>query len=170
MTYLFYAICGFGLILLETVIFPLTPFFSGSYDLMVPFVVYIGLNRPLAEGFTVVAACGLLVDNLSGGPFGLYLFTYLWLLAGLIWTQQFFRLTNPLVLPLVVALGVLLELGVVFGTLSVAARSPAPLTVALTSVAGQLAWALITGPLLVLFFDRLHAALQRTPDIPAEEL
>ena len=170
MTYLFYVICGFVLILLETTIFPLLPFLRGSYDLMVPFVIYLGLYRPLAEGLPVAAVCGLLVDNLSGGPFGLYLFTYIWLLIGLRWTLQFFRLANPLVLPLVVVLGAIFEVVVVFGTLAVAARSLAPLTVALSRVAGQLLWALITGPLLVLIFDHLHTTVMRTPETPAEEL
>jgi rod shape-determining protein MreD len=170
MTALFYAICGLVLILLETTILPLVTFLSGSYDLLVPFVVYLGLYRPVGEGLPVVAACGLLVDNLSGGPFGLYLFTYLWLLVGLRWSLQVFRLTNPLVLPLVVMAGVLLEIIVVFGTQAVAARSAVALTDALPRVAGQLFWALVTGPLLVLAFDRFHGLLQSAPEVPAEDL
>jgi rod shape-determining protein MreD len=46
-------------------------------DLMILFVIYVGLSFPLLSGAFLVALCGLLYDTFSGSPWGLFLFIYL---------------------------------------------------------------------------------------------
>ncbi len=54
-------------------------FFPPSWkpDLMILFVIYVGLSFPLYSGAFLVAFCGFLYDTFSGSPWGLFLFVYL---------------------------------------------------------------------------------------------
>ena len=126
------------------------------YDLLIPFVVYVGLFRPLKEGLTVVIVLGLLVDGLSSGPFGLFLTTYLWLFAGVKWVVTFLHAHSKVILPFVVALGVLLEnavfLGVV-GLLMPGAQFPLDTH---KTVLVQFTLAVFTGPVCLLLIEAGH--------------
>jgi rod shape-determining protein MreD len=46
-------------------------------DLMILFVIYVGLSFPLYAGALLVAFCGFFYDTFSGSPWGLFLFVYL---------------------------------------------------------------------------------------------
>lgn len=54
-------------------------FFPPSWkpDLMILFVIYLGLSFPLYSGAFLVAFCGFFYDTFSGSPWGLFLFVYL---------------------------------------------------------------------------------------------
>jgi rod shape-determining protein MreD len=97
------------------------------------------------------------MDTLSGGPFGLYLTTYLWLFVGVRWMTSFFDVNDSVLLLFVVALGVLLQ-NLIF-IAAIIMFSPLALSFSLTvnTVAVQLLWAIFTGPILLLFFNYSHA-------------
>ena len=58
------------------------------YDLLVPFVIYLGAYRPPKEAVPVLILAGLAMDGISGGVFGVYLTVYLWLYVGVRWAIQ----------------------------------------------------------------------------------
>ena len=63
MNYCFYiAVCLF-LIILQTTLLPFIPFLENVYDLLIAFVIYLGLYRPIREGLILVFLLGFLVDN-----------------------------------------------------------------------------------------------------------
>ena len=64
MTYGFYFCVCFGFILLQTTIFPLLPPFGRFFDLIIPFVVYLGLKRPGKENLPIIIILGVIADNL----------------------------------------------------------------------------------------------------------
>jgi rod shape-determining protein MreD len=68
---------GFFITIVQTTI--TSWFFPPSWkpDLMILFVIYLGLFFPLFSGAFLVALCGFLTDTFSGSPWGLYLFVYL---------------------------------------------------------------------------------------------
>ena len=59
MNYGYYLIISLALIILDTALVPTVPFSAMFYDLMIHFVVYIGLFRPLKEGLAVVFVLGI---------------------------------------------------------------------------------------------------------------
>ena len=68
MTYGYYFIVCFIFILLQTTIFPILPLFGGFFNLLIPFIVYLGLNRPGKENLPIIIILGVIADNLSGTP------------------------------------------------------------------------------------------------------
>ena len=139
MNYCFYVgVCLF-LILLQTTILPFIPLLQSIYDLLIPFVIYLGLYRPIREGLIFVFILGFLMDNLSGSPIGLYLATYCWLFIGVKWITTLFQVRNRILISLVVA------------SFAIAPDMRLPGN-AIQTVFIQLLWALVTGPFMLMIF------------------
>jgi len=156
-TFIYILIC-LGCIVIQTTLFPLVDWLSGFYDLLIPFVVYLGLFRPLKEGLTVVFCLGIAMDTLSGGAFGIYSTTYLWLYGVIAWMIGFLHFKNTLLLPFIVFVGVLLE-NLVFLVAVKLGNPDATLPPGLgRTVMVQLLWALFTGPILLLLIREIHSS------------
>lgn len=156
MNYGFYIIISLTLIIMDTALLPSMPFSTMFYDLLIPFVVYLGLFRPLKESVAVVFVLGMVVDGLSSGPFGLFLTTYIWLFFGVKWIVTFLHAHSTLILPFVVALGVLFENAVflaVVGILMPTAQFPLDTH---KTVLVQFVLAVFTGPVLLLLIEGGH--------------
>ena len=93
--------------------------FDRFYDLLFPFIVFLSLFRPLRESIPVVLFFGIAMDTLSGGPFGLYLTTYLWLFVGVKWMTTFLDVSDSILLLFVVTSGVLLQNLIFIATISI---------------------------------------------------
>lgn len=150
MTYLLYIFICLGFIVIQTTLFPLFAWLGDFYDLLIPFVVYLGLFRPIKEGLPVVFLLGLTMDTLSGGAFGIYSTTYLWLYAAIAWLIGFLHFKNNLLLPLVVVIGVFLENLVFLATVKLSSPDATLPMGIFKTVSVQLLWALFTGPLVLL--------------------
>jgi cell shape-determining protein MreD len=153
MTYFFYICVCLCLIIFQTAIMPSLPLLGSFYDLLCPFVIYLGLFRPARESIPVILIIGVIMDSILGGAFGLYVTTYVWLFIGVKWMISYLHLGNNVLLALVVAAGVLLENFIFIGTMAVIApeaRLPANAT---SIVGGQVLWAIFTGPLVLMAFD-----------------
>ena len=156
MTALIYFFICLGFIILQTTLFPLVAWLDGFYDLLIPFVIYLGLFRPLKEGLPVVFFVGLTMDTLSGGAFGMYSTTYFWLYGAIAWLIGFLHFKNNLLLPFVVVVGVFLENMVFLGTIKLGHPAGALPGGIFRTVSVQLLWALFTGPLLLLLIRAVH--------------
>jgi len=156
MTYFFY-ICTFVLLLIfQTTIMPCFLLFDRFYDLLAPFVIYLGLFRSTRESIPIIIVFGFIMDNLSGGPLGLYLTTYLWLFAGVKWVITILQVRDNVLLPFVVAAGVLLENIIFMGAITMFESGSRFSQADLGTVAVQVVWALVTGPIFLILFNRLH--------------
>jgi rod shape-determining protein MreD len=113
----FYIIICLFFIVLQTSIIPYLPFSGIFYDILVPFVIHTGL-RPIRESLPVVLLGGIAMDQLSGTPFGLYLFTYIWLFILVKWLATFLDVNNIFLMPVIVGAGVLLENLIFSGTVA----------------------------------------------------
>ena len=156
MTYFFY-ICTFVLLLIfKTTVMPYFLLFDRFYDLLAPFVIYLGLFRSVRESIPIIIIFGFIMDNLSGGPLGLYLTTYLWLFAGVKWIITILRVRNNVLLAFVVAAGVLLENIIFMGAITMFESGSRFSQADFSTVAVQVLWALVTGPIFLIFFKYLH--------------
>jgi rod shape-determining protein MreD len=173
MTYCYDIGVSLFLVILQTTIFPYVLTSGKFYDLLIPFVLYLAVSRPSRVSFPLVAFVAFLMDNMSGGPFGLYLTTYLWFFIGIRLLINILRLGNYLIIALMTMLGVLLENLVFVGTLLLFGDDfDFPMTVA-GRTASQLAWAAMTGPFFLAAFRKTYAALEkafgRGPHRPEEQ-
>jgi cell shape-determining protein MreD len=160
MSYLFnISICVF-LVIVQTAVVPVLPLLDRFYDLMIPFVVYLGLSRPVRESLPFVFLLGFIMDNLSGSPVGLYLTTYFWLFLGVKGITKLLQVANRLfIIMLIVAAGVLIENMIFWGTLSILGPDRQIADETAKSVAVQVLWAVWTGPIFLLIFRNIQHRL-----------
>lgn len=160
MTYFFYICVSICLVIFQTTVIPCLPLFDRFYDLLIPFIVYLGLFRPVRESLPVIFFLGFIMDNLSGGPFGLYATIYFWLFIGVRWSIKFLHTGNTVFL-LFIASGVLIENFIVIGATSIlkpGLRLPAA---GISTVAVQVLLAICTGLFLLMFFNYTHKKLNK---------
>lgn len=131
------------------------------FDLLAPFVVYLGVHRPPREAIPVLVLCGLAMDGLSGGVFGVHLSAYLWMYMGVRWAIQFLHVGNVILLPLLVTAGVAFESLMVAFSAVVLASSAWPVESLFSVVSGQILWGAVIGPLLMLVFVRGQKSVDR---------
>jgi cell shape-determining protein MreD len=154
------AVCLF-LVVFETTVMADLPILEGFFDLLVTFVVYLGLYRPVKESIPVIVCLGFVMDSLSAAPFGLYLTGYVWIFVGIKWLMRYLQVrTSALVLfvvPLAVAIQTILSLAAI-GLQPHGSIETQPV---MNQVGGHLLWALLTGPLFLMFYEAFHDRLEK---------
>jgi rod shape-determining protein MreD len=156
MRYFSYIGIGLALIICQTSLLPRLPFIGVFFDLLLPLVIFLAAFRPLHESLPFTLFFGLLMDNLSGGPFGLYLSAYLWLSIGVRLAATVIRADNPFLLILMLMVCVLLQNALFIAVAAVFTAAPAPLEEALRGVSEQIGWVLLAGPFLVALMRRAN--------------
>ncbi|CAB1079994.1 hypothetical protein D1AOALGA4SA_7690 [Olavius algarvensis Delta 1 endosymbiont] len=151
MTYFFNISASLFLVILQTTVLPYLPLLDSFYDLLIPFIVFLGLYRPIRESLPFVFFLGIIMDNLSGSPFGLYLTAYFWLFIGVKGVTKLLQVANRLIImTLIVAVGVLIENLIFLGTLTILGPDKQMAGDAAKTVAIQVLWAFWTGPILLI--------------------
>ncbi len=157
MSYIFNISACLFLVILQTTVMPYMPLLDKVYDLLIPFIVYLGLFRPVRESLPFVIFLGFIMDNLSGGPFGLYLTTYFWLYVGVKGITMFIQVGSRLIIiTLVIAIGVLFENLILLSSFAFLDTKQQFAGNVMETVAGQVLWALLTGSLFLLIFRNMH--------------
>jgi len=156
MRYCFYIITLLFLIIVQTVILPCFSLFNQFYDLMIPFIIFFGMFRPVRECAAFVILAGLVMDSLSGGYFGLYISIYAWLFFIVKWAVKFLQLQHGAILPLALTTGVLMENFILFVAITMSASSDNTVFSDLSVFVAQLVWAVFTGPFLIIGLNRIY--------------
>ena len=156
MIYCFHVGICLCLVLIQTTVMPYFHLFDKFYDLFTPFVIYLGLFQSLRQSIPVILFFGFVMDSLSGGPFGIFLTTYFWLFIGVRWMITFLHVGDNLLLPFVVATGVLLQNCIFMGTIAMSKPGTQSLSEAISMVTVQVLWAIFTGPIFLIFFYYSH--------------
>ena len=156
MTYCFHVGICLCLVLFQTTVMPYFHLFDRFYDLLAPFVIYLSLFQSLRQSIPVILFFGFLMDSLSGGPFGLYLTTYIWLFIGVKWIITFLHVGDSFLLPFIVAAGVLLQNCIFIGTIAISEPGTQSLSATISMVTVQVLWAIFTGPIFLMVFNYSH--------------
>ena len=160
MSYFFNISACLCLVILQTSVMPSLPLLDSFYDLLIPFIVYLGLYRPVRESLPFVFFLGFIMDNLSGSPSGLYLTAYFWLYAGVLGLTKLVQVGNRLfIITLIMAAGVLIENLVFLGTLTILGPDQKLADNATKTVTIQVLWAAWTGPIFLLLVRNMQNRL-----------
>lgn len=149
------------LIVIQTTVMPHVPMFGRFYDLLLPLVIYLSIFRPVREGAVIVLVFGFLMDNISGGPFGLYLTAYIWLFIGVRWAITFLHVGDSFLLPFVVAVGVLIENLIFIGARAMLEQNLQVSQTIVNTIAVQVMWAIFTGPFFLLLLNYVQRRWDR---------
>ncbi|WP_300667547.1 hypothetical protein [Desulfoluna sp.] len=142
-----YILASILLILVQTAFLPQIPV-RAPFDLMVVQVVYTALALPRLKGCGVILVTGVLVDGLSGSPFGFYLTSYFWLFFSLQIAIQVLHVYSRVLIYVAVLVGILLENLVALLALSVSGVNAATMVWAVEQGVEQLLWGALLGPLV----------------------
>ena len=160
MNYFFNISACLFLVILQTTVMPCLRLLNSFYDLLIPFVIYLSLSRNVRESLPFVFVLGFIMDNLSGGPFGLYLTTYFWLFVGVKGVTRLLQVGNRLFsLTLIVAAGGLIENLIFLGTLTILGPEPQLAGDAAKIITVQVFWAIWTGPIFLMIFRNMQNRL-----------
>ena len=160
MSYCFNIAICLILVILQTTVMPYLSLPGRFYDLLIPFIVYLGLSRPVREGLLFVLFIGFIMDNLSGSPFGLYLTSYFWLFSGVKGFTQLLQVGKRVfVITFMVAFGVLAENLIFLGSFAIFGSEQQLGGDAFKIVAVQVMWALLTGAVFLIVFRNIHGWL-----------
>jgi cell shape-determining protein MreD len=160
MSYCFNIAICLLLVILQTAVMPYVSLLDRFYDLLIPFIVYLGLSRSLREGLLFVCFLGFIMDNLSGSPFGLYLTTYFWFFSAVKLITQLLQVGKRVfVITFIVAAGVLMENLVFLGSFAIFTPEQQFAGDAFAIVAGQVLWAVLTGAAFLMIFRNTHSWL-----------
>ncbi|MBW1835461.1 MAG: hypothetical protein JRI99_00620 [Deltaproteobacteria bacterium] len=157
--YVFYTLVCLCLVILQTAILPYITYFNNCYDLLIPFILYMAFFRPVFESILVALTIGLVMDSITGGPFGIFISIYFWIVVGIRWGMQFFHSGTVVMLPLAIAACVLIEnLALLAITAVILKEQIFPAGVA-GLVSWQILWAAISGPFVFMFIKFIHTGL-----------
>lgn len=161
MTYYFYICVCLCLVIFQTTIIPHISLFNNFYDLLIPFIIYLGLFRPARESILFILVLGFLMDNLSGAPFGLYVTTYFWLFIIVKLVIRYLHVSNNILLLFIVAAGVLMENIIFIAGVSISNPDPQFPAITIRTVIFQILWVECTGFFFLIFFDHIHKRLEK---------
>ena len=129
---------------------------------MIVQIVYLGIYQKVRGSIIIIGLLGVTVDSLTGGPCGIYLTTYLWLFVSVRWALVYLRLSDTIILPFVVAYGVLIENLLHFaGTISMNPSTSIVAQMSIRKIVIELLWAIFTGPVLLGLLSLLHRKSQK---------
>ncbi len=151
MNYLLHIFICFCLIIFQTAIAPYFQLFNGLYDLLIPFIIYLGLFHPFRSSMPFVLFLGIVQDNLTGSAFGLFITTYFWMYLSIRLIIIFLRKENKYLMPFVVAVCVLVE-NSIFVVSSILGSGWHLPSAAVNNIIAQIVWALFSGPVFLLFY------------------
>jgi len=158
-----YTLVSILLILIQTALLPQISM-RPPFDLLVVQVVFTALALPRLQGGAVVLVTGILVDGLSGSPFGFYLTSYFWLFFTLQVATQVLHVYSRILIYLAILAGIVLENMVALLVLSVSGANTATMMWAVDQGGEQLLWGALLGPFVYAMMAvgyRLGGALAR---------
>lgn len=154
-----YMVMGVALVVLQTTLLAKPLFHHAIYDLLLPVVIALRIHVSLKRGVFIVLVVGYMMDLVSGGQFGLYMTTYLWVFVGVKLASDYITIGETLALSVLLVACVLFEnlillvfsLGTGGGSLSVGHMAK--------PVFFQMALAAVTGPGVLTLLARMHQRL-----------
>jgi rod shape-determining protein MreD len=159
MSYFIYIVSSLCLVTLQTALIPRLGFVGHFFDLLLPWVIYLAAFRPVHEALPFVVFMGALMDNLSGGPFGLYLTSYVWLYIAVRLAATVVRAENAMVLVLIIIAAVVFQNTFFFMAINMSLGGGHTTGEVIRVVSEQIGWVLLTGPLIAM---GMHQAKRRT--------
>lgn len=151
MAFSFNAFFIFAFLFFQTSVAPKIGFLRDIFDLMIVLVVYAAIYRPIKESVVFIMLMGVLIDNISSSPLGLYVTVYIWLFVGVRWIIRYLYASNVVLIPLIIAGSIVYENLLVIALMALFEKTFYLHSDMFTLIMTQVLWGLLMGPLLLLF-------------------
>lgn len=114
MKWLFAGFVCLFLVVFQTVLLPFFPGAFYCFDLTIILIIYISLNSSHYLAVAAITGIGGIMDSLSGGPFFLYTFSYIWIFLIVHMARQFVFQSSILFVMVISLLSVAIQQGIFF--------------------------------------------------------
>ncbi len=155
-----YVFLGIAIVVGQTTILKLNLFQNGVYDLLIPVVIFARFNLSVKTACVIALAVGYVMDLFSGGQFGLYITTYLWILIGVKIISDYFSIQGSISWAILIALCVLFENAVFFLFSGGLFKEVLMEGHKLRSVIWQTGLAAISGPAVIEGLERIYQRIE----------
>ncbi len=152
MNAIFSIVLGIFFVVIQSACLPQLSPSCRFFDMLLPLVIYLSVFRSVVESLSLVVLFGLVMDALSGCPFGLYIITYIWLFLGVRGSMRFLDAGSYFLFPLILMLGMVFE-----NLLFLFSASSMPSEAILINAL----WTVVTAPFFLMFFNSLFDRLGR---------
>ena len=163
MTSIFFAFTIIAFVLFQTSVVPDLWGFDKFFDLIAIFIVYLAIYRPVGECVAFVILSGVVMDSISGGPFGMYMTVYCWLFVGIWIVKNYLHLGNSILVPLITTVSVFAENILIIAVMAMVEKNFVLGPETFRNVLIQLVWAAFAGPVVVFALRKLQGKLGSRP-------
>lgn len=112
MKWLFAGFTGLFLVVFQTVLLPGLPGAWSCFDLTLVLIVFVSLHFSHYMAVAAIAGIGCIMDSLSGAPFCLYTFSYIWVFLVVFLARQFVFQASTLFVMIISLLSVTIQQGI----------------------------------------------------------
>lgn len=156
---LIFAAGGIILIGVQTSLVAVLPPWLPFYNLLIPYVIFLTLFRPVFETLPQIIMASFFMDMISGAPLAAYTITFIVLFVLFRNIKTYFQLLDSYLFVILIAVGVVIEHAVFGIALLFENFSAEPSLFSAYVIFIHCIWAIITGPLLFHLFSRAFAGI-----------
>jgi rod shape-determining protein MreD len=136
------------MVTVQTVIIPVFPILYEFYDILLVFVVFCSFSESTGTGLFFVLLSGFMMDSLSGGAFGVFFITYIWLYGCIRWMIQYFHAQNIFLIFLLLLFGIIFE-NIISSIIYLQhINLSGTITLTLNFIVKQIVWMILTGNII----------------------
>lgn len=156
MNALFFILFTLLLIVIQTIILPSTSFFIQSFDLMIINVLFVCLVSSHYITILAIIILGIIMDSLSGIPFGFHLFSYLWIYIIVAIFRQFFFQKSIIFLTIIGVVSIAIQHGLLLFTIFVGTSGKTVIEFDYSLLMRQIFWGFFTIPPSIWFLEYIY--------------
>ncbi len=145
----FLVFLSFFLVILQTTILPEFSFFGHLFDLIIINILYVSLFFSHPAVIFIVIFIGVVMDSISGSPFGFYVSAYIWMYIMVKALKQYVFPTSFFIMPIVAVLALLIEHFFLIVTVFILHGKKSVMVLNYSLMAEQLVWAFFVIPVAI---------------------
>lgn len=158
MALIMYIVIFFFLVIFQTTILSSFAVSTYMYDLLLILVVYLGFYANPLRGGGLVLLMGIMMDCLTGGAFGVYTTSYIWLYAVVSVLIQYLHVTSRFLLVILLTGAVFWENCIVLMTIMIGGGIFIPSLLSIKIILIQICLAAVTGPVIFFMIQKCNEA------------
>ncbi len=153
---LFFIFFTLVFIVIQTIILPGFSFFINSFDLMIINILLLCLLSTRFPTVLSIVLIGMIMDSISGVPFGFHVLSYIWIYL-LVYLVQQFLFQKSLIFILVISIvSVVIQQGLLLFSIAVGSSDLSVLNIDFRVLIHQLFWGFLCIPPGVWFLNSLY--------------
>lgn len=156
MNALFFIFFSLFLIVVQTVILPVSNIFVQCFDLMIINILLLSLIINHVGVVIAIIVLGIIMDSLSGVPFGYHLFSYLWIYILVTLFRQLFFQKSVAFLMVISIVSVLIQQLILLFSIFIKTSDTQGFQFDISLFVPQLLWAFIVIPPSIWALDGLY--------------